>query len=509
MANVTEMPPLEAPGTEESTTGSAPPATSTSQSAKKKTGRPRKGEEPDPETRARQFFDRAAQIPREDWGNRAWMYLYIDEPVCDEKQWGKMKYAKKLHQPIFDLEKVKDWYGSCKGWISLNLRKPDAQNTDQIGRHEFEIFDIHCPPKIPKACWTDDPVNKKWAALLPPEVPVKNDSTTTLRDAMGVIKDLKTELKEEMPASEPVNSTRETLETMKIAKDLFATPATAATPAKDPLEIATALATTFMQMKADNPMVDFLNKQMDRQHQEMMEMRKELAEARKEPAEKPKSLIDQLVEFASDDTKLDRIKKVASVFGLGGGDSGGGRTRFTGLDLAREFFTSPMGREVGNGLGHLLTSLAQSNAANGAAPTGPQALHPVPPNGAGVQPGGPTHETDEQKIMRIAGVITKPMIDEFFDQEEPGDLYAERIAELWPKDFAFLQTLGAETIVNLYQQYNPELWRHITVDNGNREPQFRKFIADFCAYNPDGDEPEAPSPVNTETQDGFEEGTQS
>jgi hypothetical protein len=478
MANVTEMPPTEAVDAE-----SKPPSISTSASkgTKNKTGRPRKGEEPDPETRARQFFDRAAQIPSEDWGNRAWMYLYIDEPVCDEKQWGKMKYAKKLHQPIFDLEKVKDWYGSCKGWISLNLRKPDAQNTDQIGRHEFEIFDIHCPPKIPKACWTDDPVNKKWAALLPPEPKAPTEGATSLLDSIKVYKEIRDEVRDEREDPEtPLDQTRSTLETMKLAKELFGQPAPAPTaPAQDPLQIAVKLAETMMQMKADNPVIDMYRDELKALRDELKEER---AQARNVAPTAQKSFLDQALELANNSDKLEPLKKLATAFGFGGGEPTVRAGKTTGMDILNNLVSGPAGAALAQGLGTVLMNLPsmfQPNPAN-------NQPHPPPVVMPQVE-GPPQTESPEHRIQRIGEMWTRPLIAEFFMKGEPGEAFAANMWNVAPEDFQFLKSLGAENLISRYRRF-PQAWNAVSY----READFITFIQEVCAWTPEGEEPTAP-----------------
>src|SRR6516162_6648644 len=168
MANVTEMPAQEAPVSEDIPPENEPATqTSVSKRPPMKPGRPGKPNlDPNPS-----FFKKVGAIASEDWGTRAFMYLYIDEPVCVEKTWGQYSYAMKFKQPILDLEPIKERYGSCKGWLSLNTRKSGKDATDQIDRYDFEIWDPPSPPKVPKAAWANDSRNDRWRALLPPEPP--------------------------------------------------------------------------------------------------------------------------------------------------------------------------------------------------------------------------------------------------------------------------------------------------------------------------------------------------
>ena len=482
MANVTEMPPTEAPTAETS-------GTSAAKIAPRKTGRPRKGEEPDPETRAKQFFDRAAQIPSEDWGNRAWMYLYIDEPVCDEKQWGKMRYAKKLHQPIFDLEKVKDWYGSCKGWISLNLRKPDAQNTDQIGRHEFEIFDIHCPPKIPKACWTDDPANKKWAALLPPEPKAQTESATSLLDSIKVYKEIRDKVREEREEPEaPMDQTRSTLETMKLAKELFAPSAASSTSAPAPPADPFDTAKKIMDMRANDPMVATLLQRLDSMDKSLEAARAREFELLKErsnqpPPVAPKGIVEQLTDIAAISDKLAPLK---NLFGFGNGVSEApvraGRTG--ALDVIQTLGTKFFESDLASGVGQWLGAMAQRSVQGNGAPV--QMSNP----GTHLQP-----QNEQQQFAQFIEQTLNPALRRFYSQGLSGGDFAGWLYDAFPDRLQQLQNFthplapgmkGAPVIVAAYKR-TPDMWSLIS-SLREGEPSFVQFVNEFCRWKPESSE---------------------
>jgi len=248
--------------TTETVTEKTPEAPQAVQSppARNKSGRPpgkSSGPKPDPP-----FFQRVASIPKEDWGTRAFMYCYCTEPICDLKQLGERKYLFRSAEPILDLDSIMKTYGSMKGYLSLNLRKSGQDGGDQIDRYDFEIYNPLYPPKIPRKAWLADARNERWAALLPKEA--EAGAAGGMLDAVKLYKEIRSEVKEENAGEKP----SELLETMRVAKELFA-PATANGTAqpepakKDPLEIATQLMTIMMQMKADNPMVEILRDQIN------------------------------------------------------------------------------------------------------------------------------------------------------------------------------------------------------------------------------------------------------
>jgi hypothetical protein len=484
MANVTELPPpevLEAPDGVES-----PPTTAPTPPINKM--RPGRGaNKPEP-----RFFDRVASVAKEDWGTRAFMYVYADEPVCNPKTFGSTRYMLKSSAPILDLEGLKQDYGSFRGWMTLNQRKTGKDQTDEIDRYEFEIYDPKHPPKIPRSAWANDPRNKKWADLLPPEKPEPPNPAATLLESIKVYKEIRDDVREEVipDGAEPSDHTKNTLETMKLAKELFAPPLVPPAPPSDPFDTAKKI----MDMRSNDPMITLLLQRMDAQDKALEASRQREFDLLKEKNAAPKTdLIDRLFEFLDKDDKIEKVKKLLGLFGVN--EATPGRSfRTTGFDVAREIFNSPFGANLGQGLGTWLSTLGSANGVpvNGTAP------NPVP------QFNPPGTESDQARIQRIASAITNPMINEFFDPGEPGDVFAERVFDMWPDDFRFLQRLGADTIVGLYREHNQQLWTHLTNHPklGNREQAFRAFVKDFCTWNPD-QEPvtAAQQPVD----DGFTE----
>src|SRR5882724_2461516 len=111
MANVTEISPPDAAETVESSPESSAPPTSAPPKPANRGGRPPKSSQRPPEGRQPQFFDRVAAAAKEDWGQRAYMYVYVSEPVLNAKTFGDTKYLLKSSTPILDLEVLKQDYG--------------------------------------------------------------------------------------------------------------------------------------------------------------------------------------------------------------------------------------------------------------------------------------------------------------------------------------------------------------------------------------------------------------
>lgn len=486
MANVTEMPPLETAETADIPSEfSAAPTTPAPQPTKPK-GRPPKGT-PRPDNPP--FFDKVAAVPRSDWGTRAYMYVYVDEPFCNPKAFGSTRYLLKSSAPILDLEGLKQDYGSFKGWMTLNCRKTGKDQTDEMDRHEFEIYNIKHPPKIPRSAWANDPRNKRWLDLLPPEKPAASEGATTMIDAMRVYKEIRADVRDEVSKpEEPQTRASEVLETMRAAKDLFA-PATTAAPATptDPFETAAKI----MQMRANDPMtavmmglLEAANKATESAREREFKLQQQLLEAKTVPAAAPaKGVIEQLLEVAQNAEKLEPIKKLFSGLFGGTGEAVAGRAaRTNGYDMVLNIAQSPFGANLGQGLGMLLSSLA---TAGSRAPVATNPAQPPPVVISQQQPNTtvPPQESTEQRINRIGNQITQPMLYEFFLKDEPGSVWAERMFDMWPEDYVFMRGLGADNIVNRYRQFAPA-WAII----GPKEPAFIQFMQEFCAWDPNAEE---------------------
>lgn len=437
-----------------------------------------------------EFWQKVKQIPLADWGTRVYLYLYILEPLCNLKQSGGKVYLNRYAEPVQDEHQICMEYGSGRYRLMLAYNKVSPDQSNELARHEFEIYNPQHPPKVPRAAWINDARNAKWEALLPKETPQSASAAaaSTIVDAMKVVGDIRRELREEMEPNElpDQQSPSEMVNTFKAMKDILQ-PAGSQAAAKDPIELATALATTMMQMKADNPIVDILRDELKAMREEAakgrdreFQLQQQLMEAKNKPAAESGDFLDRLMQLAEKSEKIEGIKK---LFGglFGGGEVATRPARTTALDMVRDLASSPFGAQLGQGLGLLLTSLATSQPTNGAPRPGP-ALVPNPSlqNGTGA-------ETPEQRIQRIGQAITQPMLYEFFLKDEPGTTFAERMFDMWPEDYVFIRNLGAENLVNRYRQFAPA-WAVI----GPKEPAFITFIQEFCNWNPNEDEGAAP-----------------
>jgi hypothetical protein len=499
-ANITEFPAADssvavAEQAEPRDTGaeSPEPVAQTVQPVPKGPGRPKKTDE-SPQS---DFFQQVAAVRSTDWGTRIYLYLYQLEPVCDLKKSGGKAYLMRYEEPITDEHRIMIEQGSGRYRFILAKNKISADASNELARYEFEIYNRLYPPKLNREAWVPDPRNRRWEVLLPKEPTPQPaaGATDSVLEGIRLGNEIRKEAREELRAEAPAATT----------------PATPT--AIDPWTAAEKI----LNMRSENPMAEFMKAQMQLMHTSMesertrafqaaesarqreFELQKQLLEAKYKPVEQSKGLLDQVFEMAADDTKMERVRKIAGLFGLG--DGGGRAPRTTPLDVVREVVNSPFGSQLGQGLGTLLTNLTQPAAATPNGNTAPApTLNPAPP-GAPV-----THETDTQKIARIAQAVTRVMIEEYFDQGDSAEDFAIWMDNGHPDDLEFLRKLGADTLVNLYQQHNPQLWQHLTAhpQMGNREQKFRAFVRDVLAWNPEAETESAPTSATRDTGDGFE-----
>lgn len=251
-----------------------------------------------PKKRSPSFFERVAAIPKSEWtGDRAFIYVYCLEPICNLKLGGEKKYLVRLSEPIADEQALMVDYGSGKYRLQLVHRKPGTTQGDSTDLTEIEIYNPKYPPKIPRAVWMNDPRNERWAALLPKEEPVQPATGLgTLTDAFKTFTDMRKEVAAELKPAEDANKPQ------------------------DPLDMAQKILN--IQNGANNPMVALFQTQMNMFQTQAEAARTREAELQKElrdtmnrmmdkataPPAAPKSSLEMLKELAN------TVKEIAPTF---------------------------------------------------------------------------------------------------------------------------------------------------------------------------------------------------
>src|SRR5271157_1144985 len=470
---VTDMSAAEAPPVEQSAAEPTPDQPQTSP--------PRKRTTPT-------FIETINKVPKGDWGPRANIYLYRVEPVIDRTRSGDSKYINCYAEPVNE-DRIMGDYGSGRYKLILNFRKPGAATGDIIDSDYWDIMNMKYPPKIPVGEWTDDPRNKKWAwakeANGIPTAPAPAPATSGLEavvDVMRATSEMRRDIREEMQT---------------------ATPAATATAAVDPW----AAAEKILNMRSENPMMDFVKEQMkagaaaaeaererafkaaESAREREFKLQEKLLEAKTAAPPASKNIFEQALELANSPEKLEPLKKLANAFGFGGGESTGRPGRTTGMDILNSLVQGPAGEVLARGAAQLLVTIPSMLQPNPAPANGnanqppvnqqPQVLPPV---------NQPQQENPEQRIHRIGATITRPMIAEWFMKDASGAQFAQWMNDSWPDDYSFIKLLGAENLIQRYR--NSPVWPAVQY----REQEFIAFIQEFCGWTEPKDDGEPQTP---------------
>ena len=431
------------------------------------------------------FFQKVAKVAAEDWGTRAYIYVYCWEPICNLKMGGENKYLVRLSQPIFDEQALMVDYGSGKYHLKLVLRKPGIEDGDTVDTTEIEIYNPKYPPKIPRAVWMNDPRNERWAALLPKEEPAAPaNGATVLMDSMKVLNEIRRDAREEMaPATPPVivppNRVGEMIEMVSAIKTLIPAPA----PATDNKVLDTVMALMTAQLTASG--------------QEVRELRQQVMTLLTRPAEKSdtfESMVDQFEKIAP---------KIQGLLGLGGDkltDVVHGRRRPWYEELAISALP-----QLAPGFNALMGAAANSFFApkNGAPQLG--APIPAPTSQAALPAPADPLQALRQKVGLFMQSNIKPLQKHFEDfikgvsrDEDDADMgkkdgtdFAYWVNESFGMDdLKAARELGSANIKAMFQQ--SPYWVAIAPYEG----KFSEFLDQVLSFTPDEDEKEEDKPVD-------------
>jgi hypothetical protein len=467
-SNVAEFPTPETTETGDTAADIPEPAPQPAQQPPKGPGRPKKTDTP-PES---DFFQQVAAVRPNDWGTRVYLYLYQLEPVCDLKKSGGKAYLMRYEEPITDEHRIMVEQGSGRYRFILAKNKISPEASNELARHEFEIYNRLYPPKLPREAWVPDPRNRRWEVLLPKEAPPPPPATgaETVLDAIRLGNELRKEVRDELkpPGDDSTEKTQPT----------------------DPWTAAEKI----LNMRSDNPMVEFVKAQMttmnasleaerNRQfqaaesaRQREHELQQKLLDA-KTSAPQSKGLLEQATELAGIVEKLQPLK---AIFGVGTTESGGpiihGR-KMTGLEFLSEVLPKVFDSPIANAAAAKIMQGTPNPAPNGTQGIAPQ---------NGIDP-----------FQRFIVDIVTPKMLLWFNADptsEGGEAFADWIYAGFPEFMERLQKFrhpmipnmeGAQAIVMAYKN-TAAVWPQLAA----REAQFTSFVAAFCAWKPPKDEPD-------------------
>lgn len=432
------------------------------------------------------FFQKVAAIAKEDWGTRAYIYVYCYEPICNLKAGGENKYLVRLSQPVLDEQFLMVDYGSGIYNLKLVKRKPENSDNEMLDQLTVEIYNPKYPPKIPPTVWMNDPRNERWRALLPKEEPPAPPTPLgTITQAFETFTNMQDKMQARLnpaPAASP------------------AIPVTQ-NPASDPIDTGLRIAQMFMQMKTDNPMVDVLKEQM-----------KAMGEAQEKAREREAALQHELRELilarskGGEAEKKSGIKEligelkevlpaVKDLFPQAAEAVRGGRTN--GWDILRE-----VAPDVAKGLFGFITVLANRMPAQAPPPAAPLGQlpaappHPSPsatgaPPPAGQQPQQQPAPGPPQNVPKFVVFLSQPIAFQgfmrYFEQYKKEEASGSDFAQ-WVFDGAGAEPLkearamGSANIMQLLKQ--SPAWMMLATDEG----KLGEFIDQALAWAPPEDE---------------------
>ena len=107
------------------------------------------------------FWDHIRSIPKTDWDETTFMYLFRTHPITDRTKTGNDLNLMKYAQPI-DLDHVLKTFGSGGYRIMLKRYNPITRKTAIERDYYFKVMNTDYPPKVPYGEWVDDERNKDW-----------------------------------------------------------------------------------------------------------------------------------------------------------------------------------------------------------------------------------------------------------------------------------------------------------------------------------------------------------
>lgn len=484
------IPPLESPPPDSKPVESAP---ETPKDEKAKRGRPKVGT---PHVQEPPFFDLVRKVPAEDWGTRAFMYVYLQEPVCDPKTFGKYSYLLKSSQPITDLQQLMEDYGSFAGYMTLNQRKMGQNGTDLIDTYSFEIYNPKYPPKMPREAWLNDARNKKWAALLPKDQPAAQHQASGKSEAemfqtfLGITREIEERAEARYARDEP--------EPPPNPADQFAT---VVSTAKDLMSMA-------QPKKEDDGIIrDELKALRDELAAERAENRLLLREMLNSKTTAPVGATDPLDMF---DKMMDRVDKIKErVAPEANGAEAIRQSRMSGmqefaLETIKGIFNSPVAANLTQLLVMATAAKMQGNQPqqSGHSPTQPTGL-PSPTQPQPVtqpNPGAPVKMTSQQFGQIVIPQFIEPLMLHLTDKEKDGYDLAEHVINGKGK-FAYdsVKAFGVDFIMQAFT-FTP-YWQGQqpgVPGLSAMEPQLRELIEEFCSWPP----PDEPEESNGPTEAG-------
>ena len=429
---------------------------------KNKGGRPPAGTDRIP--RVLSFFDKVAEIPKEDWGPRARIKIYRTEPSIDRVSLGKKRYVRDSLAPIDeDAIKRATWGGSGSYRLYLTYKAPNEREGKELDSVEVDILDTEYPPRLEPGEWLDLPENAKWKwakGLLETPPPAPQTSMSSIVEVMNATNEIRKTAIEEMRQSAPAPVTT------------------------DPVVGAMGIVEKILSIKADNPMVSVLEKMLLSSQEEARAQRDRVDKLLEKLAEKnnaePKTDTATMIKGFIEGLKSLRADAAEILPG------GGGRSR---LGPWMEFFQPALPAVI-----DMLKPVAVAIARNSGQPNPAQPGQPGQPQ---IQQPPAVHQQQPDDFAVFLDRITGNMIYFLKEYDEPAPQFAMWLHDGFPeapRAIEFIQTHGGvPALIGYYR--TTKYWATLAP----MEPEFTKFLAEVIAWKPsedfvgrEGDQPSEP-----------------
>jgi hypothetical protein len=472
-------------------------ATSTVETTQNRTAAPAKGgttPKAPPPVEHENTWDYIRSIPKSDWDENVFMYLFRTQPITDRKRTGNNLNIMKYTQPI-DVDHVVKTYGSGGYRILLERYDPATRKTKAERDFYFDILNFDYPPRVPYGEWVDDERNKQWLWAKPAleaehqKLLQKNGTlpapgtpgTDSISQATGMFRAAVDAVRQLRPDETPEH--QETLATTVIR--LMEANHKEAIAASNP-------AVLFPLMK------ELLNSLAPKQDTTLVDiLREELRAARSQPP--PKSAIDQLVELEPVVTKLR---------GLFGGR--GGQPQQTDDRPTDWWDVLKSGVERLVDVAPQIVQAITWKTAGGSPPVNPWQMTPAPQLAAahspfqnGAQPTAQAAVTEQEKqqlyalFQKYGQLIQEclPFLLDHYKNDLGGFAFRDWFLDRKGSNLyaGMRDEIGKEKLIML-AKLNPQLWAQL-------EPheEFSIFVDEF--FTPVGQEPDDTDDDDEEDED--------
>jgi hypothetical protein len=411
------------------------------------------------ETPSHSITESMSRIQVEDWGTRAYVYVYRLEPMIDRTRTGDAKYIQVYNEPVTEDRLMVD-HGSGRYKLMLNFKKPGAERGDEMDSGFMEILNVKFPPKIPEGHWVDDPKNTKWAWAK--QYFTKEPTQQNGGDPVEMLRVLNEVQDSAIARNGSSKETVSPLEYLRMGKEM-------ATPVK---------ATEDSTLKA---VMDLTQMMLNKSMEESRELRAEMRAMRERPVTPP---VDPLVMLTTTIEKLTPVVERLFPNIKKAGEEVVEKAVRSRLGSWQEFF-QPVLPGVVDLLKPVIATVSQGILMS-------QHTNPGTPLPNGARPGAQPQPTGGAAtggtIADLLNFVTPVMID-YVRDEADGAAFADWINSGW--GIEKLDQVRIASVDQMIAFLQTKHWWNNKGKSGTEpslaelQPQLRVFLEEFMAWQPD------------------------